>query len=295
MSFPTSSPTCGPRSTTPPTAASSPISPPPAAGRRVYLNRTLVDADFAIVLSGRDYDPLTGYAGAEGAIFPTLSDEETRESFAGQFSTVAPGEEPWPTREEASEILWLLGTPFLVQVIADRGDGVQEVVAGLPTASAEGIRRQDAAGKATMDQAPDTVIVALSAARPSGCRSSTSPRPPPARPASSRGVAASRCSPPPPRPGRGRAVASHDGRPHRREAAPGDRKSPTTGPRACSGHSPRRTTASILASGYPDEVAEELFTTPIRTASEVQRLIDGSEKVLLIPDANRMMVTRNDD
>ena len=51
----------------------------------------------------------------------------------------------------------------------------------------------------------------------------------------------------------------------------------------------------FLASGYPDEVAEELFTTPIRTASEVQRLIDGGEKVLLIPDANRTMVTRNDD
>ena len=30
-----------------------------------------------------------------------------------------------------------------------------------------------------------------------------------------------------------------------------------------------------LASGYPDDVAEELFTTPIRTASEVQRLIDA--------------------
>ena len=46
-----------------------------------------------------------------------------------------------------------------------------------------------------------------------------------------------------------------------------------------------------LASGYPDDVMEELFTTPIRTASEVQRLIDGSGKVLVIPDAHKTMVT----
>ena len=51
---------------------SSRTSPPPSGGRRLYLNRTLVDADFVVVLSGRDYDPLTGYAGAEAAIFPAL-------------------------------------------------------------------------------------------------------------------------------------------------------------------------------------------------------------------------------
>ena len=47
----------------------------------------------------------------------------------------------------------------------------------------------------------------------------------------------------------------------------------------------------FLASGYPDEVAEELYATPIRSASEVQRLIDSAERVLLIPDAHRSMVT----
>ena len=51
----------------------------------------------------------------------------------------------------------------------------------------------------------------------------------------------------------------------------------------------------FLASGYPDDVAEELFATPIRTASEVQRLIDGGEKVLVIPDAHKTMVTLKQD
>ena len=50
--------------------------------------------------------------------------------------------------------------------------------------------------------------------------------------------------------------------------------------------------ASIfLASGYPDDVAEGLFATPIRTPSEVQRLIDTGGTVLLIPDAHKTTVT----
>src|SRR5262249_5718560 len=50
-------------------------------GRRVYLNRTLVEADFVILLTGRGYDPLTGYAGAEAAVFPALADEEVKAGF----------------------------------------------------------------------------------------------------------------------------------------------------------------------------------------------------------------------
>ena len=193
-------------------------------GRRVYLNRTLVDADFAIVLSGRGYDPLTGYAGAEGAIFPTLSDEETRESFAGQFSTVAPGEEPWPTREEASEILWLLGTPFLVQVIAESG---RWGAGGRGRPADSECRRHPPPGcalEATMDEAPDTVIVAISGAarapvvsRPRQGSGLRGPRRQEGGP--HRGTHHRR-----PRPGRGAPTLADNGRPHRREAAPGTAK-----------------------------------------------------------------------
>src|SRR5579871_2743591 len=34
-------------------------------GKRLYLNRTLVESDQIVVLSGRRYDPLLGYSGAE--------------------------------------------------------------------------------------------------------------------------------------------------------------------------------------------------------------------------------------
>src|SRR5262249_58527419 len=47
-------------------------------GRRLYLNRSVVDADQVVVLSGRRSDPLLGQGGAAGAIYPALSDEATR-------------------------------------------------------------------------------------------------------------------------------------------------------------------------------------------------------------------------
>ena len=85
------------------------------AGIRHCLSR---HADFVILLSGRRYDPHSGYAGAEAAVFPALSNTETLAAFAGEFSTAAPK----APEGEAAEIAWLLGTPFLVQVI----EGVRE-------------------------------------------------------------------------------------------------------------------------------------------------------------------------
>jgi hypothetical protein len=46
----------------------------------------------------------------------------------------------------------------------------------------------------------------------------------------------------------------------------------------------------FVASGWPDNVTEELFATLIESAVEVQRLIDAAERVLVIPDAHKTMV-----
>ena len=45
-----------------------------------------------------------------------------------------------------------------------------------------------------------------------------------------------------------------------------------------------------VAAGWPDELIEELFATPIHTPAEVQRLIDAAESVLFLPDAHKMFV-----
>src|SRR5207244_7724260 len=91
-------------------------------GRRIYLNRSLVDADQSIVLSARGYDPLLGYAGAEGAIYPAMADADTIRGLVPKVSPQTSPDGDWPEHDEAAEVAWLLGSPFFVQVIEGAGD-----------------------------------------------------------------------------------------------------------------------------------------------------------------------------
>ena len=59
-------------------------------GRRIYLNRTAVDADQLVLLTRRSYDCRLGYAGGEGALFPALSDAAAREEAVARLSFHAP-------------------------------------------------------------------------------------------------------------------------------------------------------------------------------------------------------------
>jgi nickel-dependent lactate racemase len=259
------------------------------AGRRVYLNRTLVEADFNIVLTGRGYDPLSGYAGAEASLFPALSDDASRAAAGGEFSTDAPGD--WHPAVESAEIAWLLGTPFLVQVIEGGGDDVQEVVAGLLDSGAEGVRRQDARWRGSVDERPDTVIAVVTGE--------------PARTTFLDLAKAAACAARVVRKG-GRVAVLTGAAPDLGEGAETLRKLQSPGAAATRLGKSRpddyaacllwafaaKTAGSLfLASGYPDEVIEELFATPIRTPSEAQRLIDAAGSILVIPDANKSMVT----
>ncbi|MFO0937910.1 MAG: lactate racemase domain-containing protein [Gemmataceae bacterium] len=127
------------------------------AGRRVYLNRTLVEAEFTILLTGRRFDPVLGMTGAANAIFPAFSNTATRNEFQGR----PPVENPFAVateRTEAEEVAWLLGTPFLVQVIEGAGDSVQAVVSGLMNCDTEGVRVQRTCWTATAERRADLVI-----------------------------------------------------------------------------------------------------------------------------------------
>ena len=53
---------------------------------RIYLNRTLVDADQSIVLTGRGFDPLLGYSGAEGILYPLLADIDSQRNLVSKTS-----------------------------------------------------------------------------------------------------------------------------------------------------------------------------------------------------------------
>jgi nickel-dependent lactate racemase len=259
------------------------------AGRRVYLNRTLVEADFTVVLTGRGYDPTFGYAGAEVALFPTLSDAETQAGFVGRFTTDPPGPQPGAARIEAAEIGWLFGTPFFVQVIEGTGGEVQEVIAGLPESTAEGVRRQQARWHTTITERPDLVVATVSG-EPSRVDFLA---------VASAAATASRVV----RPG-GRVAVLTDAAPTLDEGAELLRlaEDPSAAGKMLAKRKPDDWPAAALwafaaeranlfvASGWPDEVTEGLFATPIASASEVQRLLDAAERVLVIPDAHKTMV-----
>jgi nickel-dependent lactate racemase len=259
-----------------------------AAGRRLDLNRTLIDADQVIVLTGRRYDPYLGYGGAEGALFPALADEKTREDALRHPHLEAPGRKPWPLRQEAIEVAYLLGQPFYVQVIASEGDGVAHVIAGAGEASREAERQLDAGWRPHVASRPDTVIATLSGD--------------PARHtfADLAGAvsAAARIVQP-----KGRIILLTDApavlapatevlleadEPQTALAAlknvPAADRMPLWQWAQAAGHA----RLSILGN-LPDETVEELFASPLADAAQVQRLVAAGGACLVLRDAQRMM------
>ncbi|MCS7166364.1 MAG: lactate racemase domain-containing protein [Gemmatales bacterium] len=100
------------------------------AGRRLYLNRTLVEADQVIVVGPACYDPVMGYGGGRAALFPALADETVRREFARGLVEGPPTIRGNRRLEESGEVSWLLGVPFWLAAIPGRGDRVHAVLAG---------------------------------------------------------------------------------------------------------------------------------------------------------------------
>jgi nickel-dependent lactate racemase len=259
-----------------------------AAGRRLYLNRTAVDADQLVLLTGRRFDLCLGHGGAEGAIFPALGDEPTRSEFAVQVHTGVPGAEPWPARREAMEVTWLLGQPFFVQVIASAGDGVASVLAGAVDACREGDHLLDQSWKVHVGRRADLVLAALSRD--------------PARHTFADLAAAAACAARVVQPG-GRVVLLTEARPvpgpggevlrsanEPRLALAALEKAalPGSGPAVLWAHAAAHARLSVLG-GWTGEAAEELFATPLADAAELQRLVASGGDCLILEDAHRMM------
>lgn len=129
--------------------------------RPIYLNRTVVDADQSIVLSGRQYDPLLGRAGAAGLLYPGLADAAAMKNVVSRLSPQTDPGGAFPTEAEAVEVAWLLGSPFFVQVIEGDGDAIAVIVCGLKDAIPAGAEMQDAVWKSDAPARADTAIVTL--------------------------------------------------------------------------------------------------------------------------------------
>jgi nickel-dependent lactate racemase len=257
-------------------------------GRRLYLNRTVVDADQVVVLARRRYDPLLGYAGAEGALYPALSDEETLRERYTRLSLDAPGEAPWPLRREAVEAAWLLGAPFFIQIIEGAGEAIIHVVAGLADTSSVGQRLLDARWRLNVDKRGETVIASVGGD--------------PARQGFSDLASALACAARVVQPN-GRIVLLSGGRPaltnggeflqqaetpHQALDLLRRRQCLDTAPAFQWASAARRATVYLL-SGFAEETAEALFTVPLEHARQVQRLLDAGGSCLYLADAHKTM------
>jgi nickel-dependent lactate racemase len=255
-------------------------------GNRLYLNRTLVEAEQIVVLSGRRYDALLGYGGAEGSLYPALGDRETLRQTSQLVQLRPPDETPWPVHRAATETAWLLGAPFFVQAIESGGDGIAHVVAGSVEACREGRRLLDASWRHLVPTPADLVVASMSGD--------------PRRHTFASFAAALSCAERVVQPG-GRIVLLTQAEPKlgeeseilRAEDDPQQiyqrlRGKPTLETLSALQWTGAASKASIiLMSNLPDDTVEELFATPLHSAREVQRLLDSGGSCLFLSDAHK--------
>jgi hypothetical protein len=261
-----------------------------SAGKRLYLNRTLVDAAQSIILSGCRYDLLLGRSGGEGALYPALGDVETLREMARKVRFQDAGSEPWPLDREAREVAWLIGQPFYIEVISGPGDSLASVVAGAGDAVREAQRRLDATWRHTLPRRADNVVVSLRG-DPDGHTWDD---------LAAALATATRVVRPD-----GRIVLLTAASPEldpafeilREEDDPRDalrelQKHPTLETAAALRWVQAACHARLAVWSHLDEyLVEELYATPLTARDEVQRLLDAGGMTIVLEDAHKMSLT----
>jgi len=260
-------------------------------GRRIYLNRTLVDADQLIILGAARFDPLFGVASGLADLFPAFSDEPTRQELLRylhlSLSTRDKAPAVW---DEATAVGWLLGMPFVVTLIEGPGQSVTHVLAGgaaAVRAQAETLQREQ--HTLTFDRQVDLALGTI-ATHPS--RQSLTDV----------ATAALRLS----------RVVRHGGvialLTEARPELPDGASLMRSADDAVSGLTRIHRDAKVnplpwwllttaieqaklyLFSRISAEVAEELFITPLDNPEQVQQLIGASDSMVIVEDADRTLV-----
>jgi len=259
------------------------------AGRRVYVNRTVAEADQIIVLAGCRYDSQLGVHDGPGALFPAMADADTLREVAAAVSMKAPGEEPWPIQAEANEVAYLLGVPFFVQVVAGSGDGVAHVLGGTVEVTGESRRALDARWRTIVSRPAHTVIATVTG--PAGRQDFET--------LSRAALCAARVVEP-----GGRIVLLSKADPTLGEAGHllrqfddpveaarivRDRAAATDRIAALQWLEAARHADLYLLSAMPDDVAEELFATPMQKPQQAQKLAAAADSVLVIEDADKAL------
>lgn len=132
------------------------------AGHRVFLSRAVVDADVVLPIGCQQSAAAEDYFGLYGTLFPAFSDAATQARFRLGGSPANGRDERRRLAAEVSEVGWLLGVAFAIQVVPGVGDEVLDVVAG--EARHVGLRGRelyDAAWRWSVPQRASLVVAAI--------------------------------------------------------------------------------------------------------------------------------------
>ncbi len=126
------------------------------------MNRLLTDADVVLPIGRLGHDPVLGYSGPWGAVYPLMSDAPTRQALRATASDLLPdAQHDRPALAESAEVSWLLGSQFHVGVLPGM-EGASEILAGRDAAvRAEALRRVDASWTCTAPEEADLVVVGI--------------------------------------------------------------------------------------------------------------------------------------
>ena len=128
------------------------------AGRRVYLPRSVTEADVVVSIGLLGFDEVLGYRGPWSTLFPGLGDREARVS--GRRSALGIGRRG-ALLDESGEVSWLLGSFFHVGVLPG-ARGAAGIIAGEAGAVREaGLRAIDDAWTFRTETRADLVIAGI--------------------------------------------------------------------------------------------------------------------------------------
>ncbi len=257
------------------------------AGRRIYLNRTIVDADQLIALAKCEYGP-RGPVGAEEAIFPGLSDAQTISELRLH---AADGRSRRYTGGQAKEVTWLLGAPFMIQAIEGPGGGLSYFIAGAADSVPYAMEKLASQWHVELERPGDLVITSVAAQDQNGFLDFAKAL------TNARKVA---------KPG-GRIVLIINGAPTIGPAMQllGDAADVTAARQrldheeldAVDRDDARQWCEAVepgsvyVYSGLADDIAEGLFVTPLSRLEEVERLVRPQDEVVVLPEGNKCEVT----
>src|SRR5262249_49113211 len=186
------------------------------------------------------------------------------------------------------EVGWLLGAPFLAQVIEGAAGETLHVLGGPLETSGVGQRLLDARWRVEVDRPADVVVAGISGD--------------PAHHGLGDMARALACAAPVFRPGAKIALLSATAPPLGQAAEPLRQAEPPEavltflhkhpGPdqeTAFLWASAARQAAVYLLSGLDTDSAEEMFTVPMERATQVLRLLEGGQSCVFLPDAHKTM------